>query len=1223
MPDGGLQLEIRQGDGHRRTLALDQSKSIRFGTSALVEVVVSGKGVRPLHCGILWKNDHFELVASTAAKVVEFNGSLVPSAALGVGDRFQVGDVEVIVAERITSAAPAENDPAPSARDEISLAPFDDAPAKKPPPASQPAAKPNPSVKPAAQAKKQSAPPAKLKAPDKLKAPAAPSSSAVIFGDDLADLADLANLSLSEPSAAPLDAFATDPLAAAPAAPPTTGGTPAPQGGFAIGSKSSHGKRKTGTTQGAGKKPSGQRETQIKGSGLIKSPRLWGAVAALAALGLGAYGAVWYSKIPSADEMLASAEQAYESGALGLADERFDAFLVRHAHHPQAHVARVHRALASLRPLADAGGNWPAALSTARESVPPAADALGNPEDRRLLADALAKIAKGLVYAAQSPAAEPSEAAEAAFDRAREAVALGRRWLPDRLRSAAGLDHTELALARLERAHHRQRALNAAIDRINAGDADQARRELFKEYPELATDSRLWAALAESAAAERDRVAFGPFEPPAPAGMDDAPPGGASFARAIGKTAAANGVLSVLAPSSGCAYGIDAASGRLLWRWFVGFDTRFVPRPLDDTPEGDWLLVDSTRSEVIRIRALTGETVWRTPLSSFDAEPVVTADQALVACRDGDLVAIDLANGAARWKCSLPRPLGVGPAVDAARGLIYQLADEGRLYVLSESQRKCIDAIYLGHEAGAVAAPPVLVDHWLLVAADAGLAGATLRVLATDTQPGGVRVVQTLDLSGQVASPLWVHEGGVYVATVGGGLDSFRIGNDAASPLVPGPRRRPDHESQTVGWLSLVGGKLWLAGDGAAVFPLPLDEASLAAPPVAAGQFAQPVVARGESLLLVTYLADGRGVRVRSLPPAAGSSVTWTLDLGTPPAAGPVIDKSGATVSVLDRSGALFRIPIDQFKEVAEFVIIPSAGADASELSRVPLQGTDEGDAVVFDDGLIIFAAARESEALLVFDPTRPRLEHWPLPGKLACRPARFGDKLLLALEHGGVYLVDPRSRELVGEPFCPALEFDALPRWKLATTPDTTQVIVSDGRKVYRLGRDVAPSPRLAVEAEVELESPIGSPLAATATRAAVADAAGRLVLFDLAGLKPQKVALDQAIVWGPRACGDRILVATEAGRLACFVDTEQAAWQVDLHDGLPLSATEDGDALIFTSRRGVVWAVAAATGDALWRREIGQPLRGSVVAVKQGILVAAGDGTLLLLPRGDARAK
>jgi hypothetical protein len=140
--DGELQLEIVQGDGNRRKVTLDQTKSMRFGTSKLVEVVVSGKDVRPLHCGVIWKRDHFELAAATAAKQVELNGTLVTSAVLKVGDRFRVGDVEITVVASEAPLTSTKATDAAGANDEISLAPLDEVPARKPAPAPKPAIKP-------------------------------------------------------------------------------------------------------------------------------------------------------------------------------------------------------------------------------------------------------------------------------------------------------------------------------------------------------------------------------------------------------------------------------------------------------------------------------------------------------------------------------------------------------------------------------------------------------------------------------------------------------------------------------------------------------------------------------------------------------------------------------------------------------------------------------------------------------------------------------------------------------------------------------------------------------------------------------------------------------------------------------------------------------------------------------------------------------------------------
>ena len=76
-----------------------------------------------------------------------------------------------------------------------------------------------------------------------------------------------------------------------------------------------------------------------------------------------------------------------------------------------------------------------------------------------------------------------------------------------------------------------------------------------------------------------------------------------------------------LAAVDGAVYGLDAATGRVLWRRLVGFDANpqapsFPPTPLSPEPGSDALVVDTTHNEILRIEGATGRVRWRQPSAS-------------------------------------------------------------------------------------------------------------------------------------------------------------------------------------------------------------------------------------------------------------------------------------------------------------------------------------------------------------------------------------------------------------------------------------------------------------------------------------------------------------------------------------------------------------------------------------------------------------------------------
>ena len=156
----------------------------------------------------------------------------------------------------------------------------------------------------------------------------------------------------------------------------------------------------------------------------------------------------------------------------------------------------------------------------------------------------------------------------------------------------------------------------------------------------------------------------------------------------------------------------------------------FPPQPIPTAPGGDVLLVDAGRKEIWRVAGETGRIVWRFPLGeSLRSPPVVAGKHALVAAPSGRLVLVDLATGISPAYVQLPQPLGVAPAYDPARSLVYQVADHAHLYVLSLPDGRCRQVVHLGHRPGAVAVPPVLAGDFLVVAENRAAKGFYLRAL--------------------------------------------------------------------------------------------------------------------------------------------------------------------------------------------------------------------------------------------------------------------------------------------------------------------------------------------------------------------------------------------------------------------------------------------------------------------------------------------------------------
>ena len=110
-----LQLEIKLPDGKRLVVPLDRARTLRLGSHRDCEVPLPFEGVQPLHCGVRWHKERFELIAAKQVQTVVLNGKPVASAPLAAGDRFTVGSLNIQVVAPGASGlelAPLEDLPA-------------------------------------------------------------------------------------------------------------------------------------------------------------------------------------------------------------------------------------------------------------------------------------------------------------------------------------------------------------------------------------------------------------------------------------------------------------------------------------------------------------------------------------------------------------------------------------------------------------------------------------------------------------------------------------------------------------------------------------------------------------------------------------------------------------------------------------------------------------------------------------------------------------------------------------------------------------------------------------------------------------------------------------------------------------------------------------------------------------------------------------------------------
>ncbi len=347
----------------------------------------------------------------------------------------------------------------------------------------------------------------------------------------------------------------------------------------------------------------------------------------------------------------------------------------------------------------------------------------------------------------------------------------------------------------------------------------------MRQYPDLADNPKLRAKLLEVSRTQQTLVKWvAEAKPAAPVDLPAAGATAITLARREAKSDVPDVAgQSVLAAVNGAVYGLDAATGKVLWRRFIGFDANpqaasMPVLPLSTEPGGDALVVDTARNQLLRLDGAAGKVRWRAAIGEpFDARAVVADEKILLATPGGKLLTIAAATGDSPGYVQLPQPLSVAPAVDGRRSLIYQVAARANLFILGLADGACRHVDYLGHELGSVVTAPLAIDDFLLLVVNDGARDAQLRVyLVQPKDPGKpepwLKLVQQVPLGGVVATPLLADRRRILATTTSGKVHVFVLGgSEAKTPLLQIAESVIEVADNLIRFPLLQGGQLFIA----------------------------------------------------------------------------------------------------------------------------------------------------------------------------------------------------------------------------------------------------------------------------------------------------------------------------------------------------------------------------------------------------------------------------
>ncbi|MFV1969011.1 MAG: PQQ-binding-like beta-propeller repeat protein, partial [Pirellulaceae bacterium] len=458
------------------------------------------------------------------------------------------------------------------------------------------------------------------------------------------------------------------------------------------------------------------------------------------------FGVMLYINLNKAPalEMFEAAMKDYRSESYSQAIAKFEDFLKSYPEDDNASEARVRIALAQMRLAVN---DPQKGLDKVKELIPIIAVEEKFSVAREELAGILPLIAEKFISKAK--ATDDMKQAEDLVTLAREGLdlVLDPSNIPTsiRIRIDTRVNRIKEDIALVRRAIEQDKDLGEAIAQmeqaVNSDDTQSAYKiykDLLKIYPRVEYNEQLLDAVQQIT--ERVRILVKPTSEKLAAVTTE--PEAKSEFRVIlasrtgkGSPRAKGQAAPVLA--GGSVYGIDAGTGEVLWRHFVGHETSFFPIRMSDEADADILLANGHLQEVTRCKATTGAVVWRLPIGEPFSGPIVAGRSIYVATVSGRFIEIDAETGNSERGATLPQRLTAPPAVAPTRPRVFQPGEHSNLYVLSTDTLECKDVFYLGHKSGSVDLRPLVLMKYVFVVENAGRDYSLLHILAIRSEGDG------------------------------------------------------------------------------------------------------------------------------------------------------------------------------------------------------------------------------------------------------------------------------------------------------------------------------------------------------------------------------------------------------------------------------------------------------------------------------------------------------
>ena len=620
--------------------------------------------------------------------------------------------------------------------------------------------------------------------------------------------------------------------------------------------------------------------------------------------------------------------------------------------------------------------------------------------------------------------------------------------------------------------------------------------------------------------------------------------------------------------------------------------------------------------------AKDGSVVWESKFPESIIEPSIDGDDIFVTTRAGSVHCLDAISGQPRWSKKIPQSIDVATGGASGKRKRYLLGNHSNLYILSRGNGECDEVVYIGHNPGTIAVPPIWVLNQLILFENAGPDHSLMRVYSTNDDGTELKQAQVpVRFKGHVVVEPQVEGRRLAVAT--------NLGEIAILDVeVTNPKEKvfkmvnlvSNESAPKATWPLMSGTDLWLASNRLAYFQIQITGQKLNSIWLKEDldEFTARPIKLGDVILHSRVVRGNAGVRVAAINPKTGDAY-WETDIGNPVAS---LSPSPQGLVAVTSQAATFNVADDAFATdnvgLKPTLSIENMGRNQRSMTF--------GNPVPLADGRSLLLNSAQGSQLLLVDPARKsnstsKLVVLDLAGSYpVAESISVGNAILVPLENAQLLMIDPENGKQIGVAFQPTISAGERPVWmNPVLLSDKQSVVIADERRnLYKLstGKQLRLLNAQPLERGIKGRIDVINDVAVCLSPGPSGDF---LDFYDCGEFKKiGSLTFEGRFVWGPYTASNGSqaigLALSDIEGLVAFSSEGKLLWSLPMPQkvlvGKPIFDNSD---ILIASTTGELIRVSAADGKLLARTTAGEPISGTPVITPKGLMVPGDEGTVL----------